>query len=530
MWQYHDENLKKLKKMYDKVSKQTQNRLQDIFNSFSITFDKLYNVANTKTKNRVNSYIEEWKDKGLLTGYFGMLANNIYRRSRVKNSEILELLIYSAYIEEQEKIKETELNIFKEDANYYYNEGINEVRETKGIQKKYSVIPDAIFLALLDTPNVKGWTYNEYIQTILKYNAEQIYRQYIIDLQQQKEADITNDIYQNIIKRQQNSKLCINGDKISGEVDLTLIGINNMAKTEGIISRDNDAQVIFLANIDGNETEMCHSLNNQTFYINKENEFNRYYGETQKDLTIRRVKCKGLVLGLNLPPISHHFHYCRSMIQYILPSIEKEEKTKYNLDIPKISKEVKQALGNTKLNNKVKKLFDKYLTQDNTIIDTNNPKPMYYSVDKDKIIINPNHKDFNKYNLSEALSHEIIHLIEKRNKLTDKVNIESNISKAQMEINLDAQKYITMFKDNKYADNMTLSDIFSSLTYDNIAGKVGHDFDYWYDINNIKSELSANIMSAYLNNNADTLRVIDSINSLKNIKEEVIRKYDKYTR
>ena len=242
-----------------------------------------------------------------------------------------------------------------------------------------------------------------------------------------------------------------------------------------------------------------------------------------------RVKVKGLVLGINLPPISHHFHFCRSTITYQV-SVEKEEKTEYNLDIPKISKEIKQILGNTKLNSKVKRLFDKYLTKDNVLIDTSNKKPMYYSIDNDKIIINPNHKDFNKYDLSEALSHEIIHLIEKRNKLTDKINIQDNISKAQTEIILNSQKYIDMFKDNKYADNMTLSDMFSSLTFDNIAGNIGHDYDYWYDIDNIKSELSANIMSAYLNNNTDTLNIINSISALKNIKKEVVKKYDKYTR
>ena len=352
MWKQHDDYMKQLKLLYNKTSKQTQNRLQDIFNSFNITFNNLYNIVDIKTKGRVNSYIEEMKDKGLLTGYFGMLANNIYRRTRVKNSEILELLIYGAYIEEQSKLEETELNIFKEDANYYYQQGQEEVNKILKKKKIVSVIPDAIFLALLDTPNVKGWTYNEYIQTILKYNAEQIYRQYIIDLQQQKEPDITDDIYQNIIKRQQNSRLCINGDKISGEVDLTLIGLNNLAKVEGIKSiTDDNAQVIFLANIDGKETEMCHSLNNQEFYINEENEFNRYYGETQKDLIIRRIKCDGLVLGLNLPPISHHFHYCRSMIQYIPPKINKENDAEGNL-----KKRLRSALNKNLFNYNTKNI------------------------------------------------------------------------------------------------------------------------------------------------------------------------------
>lgn len=351
MWQYHDSKMRELKKIYLKTSKQTQNRIQEVIDTFGFTNETIFNMADTKTKNRVNSYIEEWKDKGLLTGYFGMLANNIYRRTRVKNNEVLELLIYGAYIEEQSKLEQTELNIFKEEASYYYQQGQEEVKPAIKDKKIVSVIPDAIFLALLDTPNVKGWTYNQYIQTILRYNAEQIYRQYIIDLQQQKKSDISNDIYQNIINKQQNNKLCINANKISGEVDLTLIGINNMAKAEGIASVDNNAKVIFLANIDGNETEMCHSLNNQEFYINKENEFNRYYGETQKDLTIRRVKCKGLVLGLNLPPISHHFHYCRSMIQYIPPKINKGDDTESNL-----KKRLRSALNKNLFNYNTKNI------------------------------------------------------------------------------------------------------------------------------------------------------------------------------
>lgn len=53
---------------------------------------------------------------------FGMLANNIYIRTRIKNSEILELLIYNAYVEEQNKLKEKEQQIMYEDANYYYQQ------------------------------------------------------------------------------------------------------------------------------------------------------------------------------------------------------------------------------------------------------------------------------------------------------------------------------------------------------------------------------------------------------------------------
>lgn len=324
--------------MYHKISKQTQNRLQEIFSSIDFSFDNMYGIADSKAKKRINTYIEEWKDKGLLKGYFGTLANGIYKKTRVKNSEILELLIYGAYTEEQSKLQETELSTFKDVANHYYMEGQEEVNKTLSNKKKVSVIPDAIFLALLDMPNAKGYVWSQYIEAIIKYNADQIYRQVTIDLQQQKQPDIINDIYQNIIKRQGDVRLNVNGDKISGDVDLTLIGINNKAKLEGIYSFDDKAKVRFCGINDEKQTDMCKSLDNQEFYIHDWNEFYRY---SKANDSIVKYRCYGLVLGLNLPPINDGFHWCRSYIIYLPSNTEIDIDKKYNIFDSKLEKEVK---------------------------------------------------------------------------------------------------------------------------------------------------------------------------------------------
>lgn len=525
MWQYHDSKMKELKKLYNRTSKQTQNRIQELINTFNFEFTTLYNIADNKTKNKINTYIEEWKDKGFLTGYFGMLANDIYKRTRVKNDEILELLIYGAYTEEQNKLKESELNIMYDDVNYYYQQGQKEVKP----KEKSSVLKWALFLALLEQPNSQGYVYKQYVESIIKYNANQICRQITIDLQQQKKPDITGSIYINLIKRQNNSKLNINGDVISGSLDTQLIGMNNLAKLEAIKELDKNARVKFVAVIDGKETDMCYSLNGQIFYINKENEFYRYYGETQKELRMQKIKCKGLVAGLNLPPISHHFHWCRSYIVYL--PVEKQKELEYNLDIPRISKDVKQVLSNEKLKRKTKKLFNRYLTNDNVEIDNSNKKVMYYDANKDKIIINPNHKDFRNYNLQESLSHEIIHMIDIRNNISNELNIDNELRRVRLSIDIDENKYINMFNDKEYEDNMLLSDIFSAVTNGKITGNYGHGKEYWLeDITRVEKELSANIMSAYLNDSKETLNVIDSITDLKEIKKKVVNKYHVYTK
>ena len=315
MWKQHDNYMRQLKQLYNKTSKQTQNRLQELFDTFDFTSENIYNIANNKTKKRINTYIEQWKEQGLLknNNYFTVLANNIYKRTRVKNSEILELLIYSAYIEEQSKLEEQEKQIMYEDANYYYEQGQQEVNK----KKKPSILAMALFLALLDQPNYSGFNWKQYIEATIQYNAQQIYKQVILNMQQQKNLEIDSSEFQTIIQRQNNQKLNINNDKISGAADLQMIGLNNLAKVEGIkeVTEDN-SKVRFIAVEDDKTTLMCNSLNNQEFYINKENVFDRYYGENQKELKLQKIRCKGLVLGLNLPPIQHHFHFCRSTIVY----------------------------------------------------------------------------------------------------------------------------------------------------------------------------------------------------------------------
>ena len=521
--------MQKLKIIYQRTSRQTQNKLQEIFDTFNFTQENIYNIADNKTKKRINTYIEGWKEQGLLknNNYFTVLANNIYKRTRVKNSEILELLIYSAYIEEQSKLEEKEKQIMYEDANYYYEQGQQEVNK----KKKPSILAMALFLALLDQPNYSGFNWKQYIEATMQYNAQQIYKQLILNIQQQKSLEIDSNEFQIIINRQNNQKLNINNDKISGAVDLQMIGLNNLAKAEGLkeVTEDN-SKVRFIAVEDDKTTLMCDSLNNQEFYIKKENVFDRYYGETQKELTVQRIRCNGLVLGLNLPPIQHHFHYCRSTIMY-LPPVEKQEKTEYNLDIPKISKDIKQVLSNTKLNSSVKRLFNKYLTGNNAKIDNNLNVPMRYSIDDDKIYINPNHSDFKYYDLSESLSHEIIHMIDIRNNISDKLNIDNELRRARLQIDIDKDKYIKMLSSSKYEDNMSIGDIFSAVTNGKITGNYGHDNNYWLkDNTRVEKELSANIMSAYLTNNKDTLYVIDNIQGLKEIKEKVVKLYNDYTK
>lgn len=58
MWEQHDNYIKQLKQLYNKTSRQTQLRLQEIFDTFNFTLENIYNIADNKTKKKINTYIE----------------------------------------------------------------------------------------------------------------------------------------------------------------------------------------------------------------------------------------------------------------------------------------------------------------------------------------------------------------------------------------------------------------------------------------------------------------------------------------
>lgn len=310
IWDYHDTKLKELQNIYDKFSRQKQNDLQALFNSIDKT--NIYDIADNKTKNSINTYIEKWKDDGLLTGIFGAYALNIYKRTRVNYNDLIQLMIYGIYEEEQYKIDKPEQAVFKDDANYYFQQGQKEVTNNKP-----SIITDTIFFELLREQNFSGLNWYDYIQTTIQYNTNQLYKQVLINIQQQKPLKIDSDEFKRIINMQNRQKLNFTNNKVTGATDLELIGLNNRAKIEGIKSINDNAKVRFLAVTDQNSTPMCQSMDNMEFYIDKENKFQRYWGESAKEVTMMPVSVKGLVPGINLPPILHYFHWCRSTITYI---------------------------------------------------------------------------------------------------------------------------------------------------------------------------------------------------------------------
>lgn len=306
----------------------TKARLTEKFNLLNIDeLNTLNSVASTKDKQICNNFIDEWRKQGLKYGFFGTKCNNIYNRRRVTYNEILELYIYWCFMMYELDVNEREKQTYRELANYYYMEGQKEVG------RKPKELPNALFLALLGTPCVNGYTLDEYKGSKALQSTYQIHRQAVMQIQQGQKPDVNK--MDRELEKEQTERLSIRvlktGIKICGIIDMLAIGINNMAKIEGIKEATKDLpienqQVRFIAVMDERTTKMCKSLDGQLFNVHAKNTFTRY---SDSDKGMRTYTCDGLVQGLNLPPITNHFHWCRSTIIYNINKPKSEWYDKY---------------------------------------------------------------------------------------------------------------------------------------------------------------------------------------------------------
>lgn len=327
-WNYTDKKLKEIFKKYNKLNKRTQDKLQDVFNNFNFTYQEIFKYASMKNLRKVNRIIEELKENNLINDYYGKsLLNKIYKKIRVKNSLILEFMIYMCFLEERKNLDEYENLMFNDLMNTEYQKAQKEVYSLKNDSRKPIALTDTFLLLLLGMPNPKGYVWTNYIDASLLYNSNQIYRQALINLQQNKFLDIESDSFQNILRKQRNTYLSIHDGIISGDLELqTTFLVNNSIK-EGYLAADPDAKVRFIAEMDKKTTKMCDTLNNQIFKLNDWNTYQRYSEEDKRIIT---YKTFGLEVGANLPPINNHFHWCRSTITYQIDGKYNELIAEYN--------------------------------------------------------------------------------------------------------------------------------------------------------------------------------------------------------
>lgn len=311
-WKETDNQLNKYYQKYQLYNNILKRDIQTVFDTFSISYDDLFQYAGVHDVKVLRSFIEELNEEGILNGYLKYEAQKLYSRTRIKYSEIIKFMLYTKYEKMKVKLNDYEQNIFLNVMKDAYNQAIVETKT----KKKYSLIDD-IALTLILAPNFKGEIWSDYKDSVSKYNSEQIYNQYVIDMQQDKKINVKNIEYQKLLDRQKklyfNRRIEDSSIKFSGALEEQVAGLVNTSLIKGYTDVDKNAKVIFIAEIDERTTIMCQTLNNQIFHVNDWNTFSRYSAIDGKNVI---YKVFGLVLGINLPPINNHYHKCRSTVTY----------------------------------------------------------------------------------------------------------------------------------------------------------------------------------------------------------------------
>lgn len=306
-WDYTRKELKQFRKEYDKLNKETQDKLQEIFTSYNITYDKLYKIISNNDKQRLKRKINQWKKMGIYKGYFEFRVEELMK-GKITYRDLIEILLYGAYAEEEEELDFKIKTLFSNVALDCYNQGREELKK-----KKKSIIP-AYILSSFGIMLVDGYIWQNYIDALFLTNMQEILKQYLILLQQGKELDAYSKLIQQILDMQRNRLISVSDDKYSGGLDKYTTALGNDAYLEA--SEFKDVPVVFISDLCENVTEMCKYMDGMIFYTRSNNTFKRPIGRTKNDLVIEEVSVNGLVPGINLPPINQHFHWCHSTISY----------------------------------------------------------------------------------------------------------------------------------------------------------------------------------------------------------------------
>lgn len=310
-----DKELNKYLKKYKRLDLSIRDRIQDVFNDFGITYQEMFKIASETRKNKFKRMVEENE----LSGYNGNLIKKMSQRKKIKNYEIFEMLILMFYTIKYQKVEAELSTTLKTNTEIAYQLGIDECKEIEKTKKTKFKLKDNFLYELMILPTYSGLVWNNYMTSLAGYWAREVYKQAMVNKQQDKELNVNDDIFTRMFNREENAllhkKLGTEDvptymDKYSGSID----ALNTYCMNKAMLQAYMDygiKEVRFVAEVDTKTTGMCKSLDGQIFKINGINKYTRY---SAMDKKIVNYTTEGLEVGANLPPINNHFHWCRSTI------------------------------------------------------------------------------------------------------------------------------------------------------------------------------------------------------------------------
>ena len=312
-WRKARSELKTLRRVIVKTNKRTQDKLQDLFDSLKITFNDLNRTLPKNLKEKLLRKIEEWKENNVYKGFFEFKAKQLLK-GNITYRSYLEIMIFGIYMEEMSKIDELSTATFQTISSEYLNRG----REELGLEpRRTSIMPELLFMT------VNGLRWIDYLSGLYVTNAEEIEKEYLILSQAGKEPNVNDGSMQKLFQKQVNWLINIKDkpeERYSGGIDEYATAYANESYLN---ASEENQKVMFVSDLCENVTKMCRYMDGMIFNTKDKNVFRRPFGRTLKELKIEKIITKGLVVGVNMPPINYHFHWCHSTFTY---QIDKEVK------------------------------------------------------------------------------------------------------------------------------------------------------------------------------------------------------------
>lgn len=234
MWSYVDEQLKKYLKEHKKNDKELEFRIQNVFN-MGFEFSTLYQYANNSILKQFKTRLRLFKENYTKNDYVSYMVNKYQNRTRIKNNEILRMMLMMEYAEVYQKNYNNQLAMFDEIAQGITKSTNAEVEPMlKGRKRKlrrHPFVYEHIFLLhFLAMPNNLGVTWDEHIASIVDYNSDQCYKQAVIDLREDK-LQVHTDLIEKQTKREINYKPT-SKNVFSGQIDNEIAFIINEMKRQ----------------------------------------------------------------------------------------------------------------------------------------------------------------------------------------------------------------------------------------------------------------------------------------------------------
>lgn len=271
MWSYVDEQLKEYLKKHKTNDKELEFRIQNVFN-MGFEFSTLYQYANNSVLRQFKTRIRLFKENYTKNDYVSYMVNKYQNRTRIKNNEILRVMLMMEYAEVYQKNYDNQLAMFDEISEHVTEMTIQEIkpllkgRKKRQIKRHPYVYEHMVLLHFLAMPNNLGVTWDEHIASIVDYNSDQCYKQAVIDLRN-NDLKVEKKIIENQTKREINYKPT-SSNKFSGQIDNEIAFIINETKKQ-VYKYYGIKKVIIKGVLDGKTCEVCEQYIGKIYNIDE---------------------------------------------------------------------------------------------------------------------------------------------------------------------------------------------------------------------------------------------------------------------